>query len=113
LYESQTKHQPGLIESKRQSLADDIATRARHWSIAGPAYRASVPPARVLEFVRELKAFAADPTFGIVVGAFHVDDRHRLRERAADVDGTITFNDKQEPAVASATESALLRRLNE
>jgi FAD/FMN-containing dehydrogenase len=67
------------IEIIGRSLKEDIEHRANLFSrIAAAGFRASVPPARITEFVERCRptSWAADAAFGIVVGA--------AEDRAAD-----------------------------
>src|SRR5205809_622998 len=98
-YESELSARQPQPELRRHSPQDDIEFRARHWSIsAGLRYRASVPPARVLEFVGEMNDCAADPVFGIVVGASSPQNKNLLRAKATSVGWTVAFDDDEDAA---------------
>jgi hypothetical protein len=87
------------LQTLRRSPEVDVEHRAELWASActDSGFRASVPPARVLEFTGELEAacggrsiqWTADAAFGVVVG--ELDDRlslGRVREAARRVGGT-------------------------
>jgi hypothetical protein len=107
------------IEVKRQSPTDDIEFRARRWlPVERPPlhFRASVPTTRMTEFVRrtEVADFAADPAFGIVVGACVVHRKDVLRDIAKSMNGSIVFDDKDDLNGyfgAAGTELLLMRAL--
>ncbi len=81
------------IELTRRDSSTDMADRARLWRAAGPAvYRASVPPARILEFVQgvRLTSWIADPAFGIVLGSLEaIDAIAPVRAAAEGVGGSV------------------------
>ena len=85
----------GPINVTHQDLEGDVAQRAALWSCVGDVpFRAAVPPANLKTFVDTLgdATWAADPAFGIVLGA--AKDKSllpRLRESAASLGGTIRF----------------------
>lgn len=58
-------------EMTPRSLDDDVAHRAALWKASGPAaFRASIPPARIHEFIQNghPETWVADAAFGIVLG---------------------------------------------
>ena len=60
------------IEWSARSIEQDISHRTEIWRAAGPiVFRASVPPARLLDFSTALQPFdwVADAAFGIVLGS--------------------------------------------
>ena len=91
----------GPLHVLRRGLDDDIEDRATHWSADGggdgapaDAFRAAVPPARLNVFVGRLNLvnWAADATFGVVVGTFAGDaERAALRDAASAVGGSVRF----------------------
>jgi glycolate oxidase FAD binding subunit len=113
------------LEAVRRTVAQDIAHRASLWQClpgqhpqAPYFYRASVPPVRVLEFVRRAKSswWAADAAFGIVLG---VCDAHAeiatVRSAAAAVGGTALIRSTSDGRIvesgADAVQQKLLARL--
>ena len=79
-------------------------------------FRASVPPARTLEFIKraELSEFAADPAFGIVVGSCPPDRKRLLREIVTAFSGVVIFDDAEDRETlfgASHGQLQLLQRL--
>jgi glycolate oxidase FAD binding subunit len=101
-----------------QSPADDIAFRAQGWLPPrdGLKFRASVPPIKTLAFMQQLHLdnLAADPTFGIVVGACAAEQMQQLRATAQSFHGTVVFDDPadlQSFGGADAATVNLLRRL--
>jgi hypothetical protein len=86
--------QPRKME--RHGFEADVAWRTRHWQIPNSAsggdelsLRASVPPARLMEFVRlsRLRQWVADPVFGIVLSATPLAAANQIQEAAAAVGG--------------------------
>jgi hypothetical protein len=90
----------GPIETKRQTLAEDIEFRAAQWLPDRPPlrFRVSVPPARVLEFMRQVTVAnsAADAAFGVVVGSVSADRKEPLRKLTGDFGGTIVVDEPDE-----------------
>ena len=81
----------GPLEVIERSLEEDIVHRESLWTIEGEiVFRASVPPARLGEFVSALRGvrWSADAAFGIVLGS---GDRQDIRQAARDVGGTVRF----------------------
>jgi hypothetical protein len=81
----------------RRSLDVDIGHRAQLWPSprTGGRFRASLPPARVLDFAAaaRLRQWTADAAFGIVVGPVASPDEARaLRDAASALNGTVTFS---------------------
>ena len=87
---------------QRRSIEPDIEHRAELWAIVGDngTFRASVPPARIIDFVREARLNAlpspdrwtADAAFGIVVGEVPVGGAaETIRLAAERVGGTAAF----------------------
>jgi hypothetical protein len=110
------EHQP--LDVVRQSAEQDIEFRARHWLPPRPAvrFRASVPPARAIEFKTQayVREWAADPIFGVIVGSCPSDHVPALRRWAEQLGGSVLFDDPQELQRlfdADRPESRLLRRL--
>jgi len=101
-----------------RNLSEDILHRQALWR-AGPgegAFRASVPPARVMHFVQaaHLRNWVADPCFGVVIGSCENSRRSVLTTAARGAAGVITFFDKHGIAVNIPAEPpviALLQRL--
>ena len=86
---------------ERRPLEADIEQRASLWSIrtSDSAFRASVPPARVSEFVKSarLDRWCADAAFGIVVGkAPSPQGATVVRDAARAVGGTLTLSGRTE-----------------
>jgi hypothetical protein len=86
---------PDRVE--KLSLADDFAYRARTWA-SKQRWRASVAPGELDKFVQRLRGtWAADASFGIVVGD-QVDDAEGLTMRAQNAGGWImVYDDAQMP----------------
>ena len=70
----------GPIECFRRSLEEDVEHRAKLWSHGEEYFRASVPPARIEQFVKlaELTEWSADAAFGIVMGPLDTTDTDRI-----------------------------------
>jgi hypothetical protein len=88
----------GAAKLQRQSLEQDIEFRNRHWlgNRKPTVFRASVPPARVLQFMSMISdaTSAADPTFGIVVGSIaSSSESESLDGVAAQFGGTVVYDD--------------------
>jgi FAD/FMN-containing dehydrogenase len=78
----------GPVELSRRSLEEDAGHRGELWRAAGAddgAFRAAVPPTKVVEFADAagLRDWTADAAFGVVVGPAPADDTVRDRIRAA------------------------------
>jgi hypothetical protein len=108
----------GATQLRWQSLQDDIDFRAAHWlpPRQPSRFRASVPPARVLDFIRlaQINAYAADPAFGIVVGSCTNHQRGVLCGVAQEMGGQVFFDDPADVRGlynAHGTQRALLERL--
>ncbi len=101
----------------RRSVEEDIAHRARLWKTDDPgAFRAAVPPAKVLDFAAsaQLSDWAADAAFGVVVGVIDPSSRDRLRSAARAAGGSVYFPDLGPGSTElGAAEDALLRRLKD
>lgn len=97
------------IELRRQSLPQDIEFRSKHWRCDG--FRASVPPTRILDFVRhaQLREWAADAAFGIIVGPCPADRRQAIRQAAGEVGGSAWLTDEQDFGVAGSLRELLER----
>jgi FAD/FMN-containing dehydrogenase len=78
---------PVSLESR--SLEADVEHRARLWR---GEFRASVPPARVKEFLDAAKrtAWVADPAFGIVLGSG--GDEASVARAAKEMSGTVVHS---------------------
>jgi len=83
----------GAREVTRRTLRDDIEHRAGLWCCqTEPAVRASVPPARIAEFVSlaKLDDWAADAAFGVVLASpASADGVETIRAAAAKVGGSV------------------------
>jgi FAD/FMN-containing dehydrogenase len=98
----------GPVETTRRLLVEDMNHRAELW--VGPTtgavpFRASVPPARLLDFVRGAKpaTWCADAAFGIVVGSIGSSDRSTaLQNAAAAAGGHLVFGGGPQAPDASA-----------
>ncbi|HEY1628796.1 MAG TPA: FAD-binding oxidoreductase [Tepidisphaeraceae bacterium] len=88
-------HQGNHSNGKRQSLQEDIDFRAARWLGAGRNFRASVPPTKILQFVRQsqINDWSADAAFGIVVGSCESSEKDFLRKAADGVGGSVFFAD--------------------
>lgn len=101
----------------RRGLDDDIASRAALWRVGGAeTFRASVPPARIREFVTaaQLSLWYADAAFGIVVGS--LADRREPSSVAAAADavgGSATVYDDENPASAPFSTNPAERQIIE
>jgi hypothetical protein len=78
----------------RRSIEEDIAERASTFSKTydqGVTFRASLPPARVFEFVAKLPSgvWAADPAFGIVRGNVAEQDLDASKAAAQALEGRL------------------------
>jgi hypothetical protein len=102
-----------LMELRRRPVEEDISHRVNLWSGAA-TYRASVAPAKILEFVERagVQRWAADAAFG-VVKIFQAADFAALRQAAQAVGGKV-FGESprlQLDGVYNESERALLVRL--
>ena len=111
----------------RRPFEADMDHRAELWSPHGKGarFRASVPPARVLDFVASarLQRWSADAAFGVVVGPLPSSDAARpVRDAASALGGTVIFRGRPQdphdpaalpPAVASTNrvEQRIMERL--
>jgi FAD/FMN-containing dehydrogenase len=107
----------GPIQALRRSPDLDIEHRAELWamSVAPSAFRASVPPVKVLEFAGEIESAAAgravrwsaDAAFGVVLGELDDDvTLERVRAAALRLGGTVTAcGDASAPLDAPAVAS--------
>jgi hypothetical protein len=109
-------HAPASVEAL--SLEQDIAFRAQWWKAQrdGIRFRASVPPAKVLTFMRAIApdATAADPAFGIVVGACSRDRMAPIRAAAKEFTGMVVYDDLEDLRTFSGADAgtvALLKRI--
>ena len=108
------EHRP--VEMIGWTVEEDAQHRAKLWRAAGVdgSYRASVPPVKVLEFVRaaRLSDWAADAAFGIVVGMTEGAKHEALRAAARGVGGSVYFVEggRTHVELDEATQ-ALLQRL--
>jgi FAD/FMN-containing dehydrogenase len=112
----------GPIEVESRSVEQDIEHRQSLWLVAAPKlFRASVPPARVQEFIRDAKVdqWAADAAFGIVVGPQPDAGGETIARAAHAMDGAVKFVDRSTdpPRISfsrlSAQEREVLVRLKE
>jgi FAD/FMN-containing dehydrogenase len=80
-------------EVRDRTLEEDVEHRRALWSATvDSAFRASVPPARVRDFVNTARItdWAADAAFGIVIGGCaSSNDPDRIRSAAAAVGGSL------------------------
>ncbi len=103
----------------RQSLDEDMATRAKLWRTSAGAtttFRAAIAPSRITEFVQTINCidWVADAGFGIVIGSCGDDAQATLQQAATHLSGSIIFLDASgrpqnlslDPGIAS-----LLKRL--
>jgi hypothetical protein len=85
----------GSNQLQRRPLQADIEHRATLWaSREGPTFRASLPPAKLQAFVAQLDDldWAADPAFGIVIGAAAAPARQdSLRKLVTSASGNVRF----------------------
>jgi hypothetical protein len=83
-------HQP--LRMVRRSLDEDISHRAQLWTFWPDMFKASVPPTRILSFVKDagLSRWAADPAFGIIIGPLERIGAAALAEAAQRVGGSVT-----------------------
>jgi glycolate oxidase FAD binding subunit len=109
----------GPAEVTARSVDEDVAHRQSLWCPAGRrTFRASVPPAKVQDFVARagVAGWSADAAFGVVVGEA-ADGADALRRAAGAVGGTVTVTDRSSdpPRVtfsrSAEPERALLSRL--
>jgi hypothetical protein len=108
---------------ERRSLEEDVGQREALWNIRSGegAFRASVPPARIFEFVRSarLERWCADAAFGIVVGTMSSpEDVPAIRAAARAIEGTVALSGRTEgphpPApLPSEVERRIIERLKE
>jgi FAD/FMN-containing dehydrogenase len=108
------EHRP--VEVIGGSIEEDIQYRAQLWRAAGAdkAYRASVPPVKVLEFVNAagLSDWTADAAFGVVVGMTEPARHGAIRAAAHGVGGSVYFVEGGRTHVElDEASQALLRRL--
>lgn len=111
----------GPRQIQRHGFEADVAWRTRHWRI-GPgeelSVRASVPPARLMEFVRigRLRQWVADPVFGIVLTSTTPDAATQIQDAAAQVGGRAWIWDADQKLVSfspSPMEQTICRRLKD
>ena len=87
------------LEITRRSVEDDVEHRLSLWSKQGAGagevvFRASVPPARLTDFVSKLPvpSWSADAAFGVVVGAVESSAQSAsVRELATSLGGAALF----------------------
>jgi hypothetical protein len=106
----------GPAELVDRSLADDVTHRGELWRWAGAegSFRASVPPAKVLEFATAagLSDWSADAAFGVVIGPAELSGRARLESAARALGGGVYFMENGRPDVRmDDARRALMRRL--
>jgi hypothetical protein len=106
---------PKPVRVETRPLADDVAHRAAVFSMradAPDAFRASVPPMRISDFVSHGRPerWAADAAHGIVVGT--MSDMGRANEAAAAIGGRIIYGGGGiEPVADSPGVGTLVERL--
>lgn len=79
----------------RRTIEDDIDERRSLWTADGDiTFRASVPPARLGEFVKRLPTpqWTADAAFGIVIGSAAQPELAALRAGVDDVGGNVIID---------------------
>jgi glycolate oxidase FAD binding subunit len=84
----------GAAEVVERSLTEDVEFRQSiwgRWAKGNSTFRASVPPVKITQFVEaaELKDWAADPAFGIVVGESSPERFALLRTAATSAGGKV------------------------
>ena len=83
------------LEVVERSIEQDDQERAAVWKLTGEtAFRAAVPPARLLDFVEQLTSvsWAADAAFGIVLGSNVPQNNFpEIRKLAQSIGGTASF----------------------
>jgi hypothetical protein len=91
----------GPVEVTERSVDEDVAHRADLWRVVGTegAFRASVPPTRVLEFAAAtgLNDWTADAAFGIVIGLAGAQ-RAAIESAARGLGGSVYFIENGRPA---------------
>jgi hypothetical protein len=112
--EALPSHQP--LEIVGRTVDEDIRHRGELWRAAGSegSFRASVPPVKVLEFVKAagLAGWSADVAFGIVVGMTEKSRNAAIVAAARAVGGSVYFVEGGRTGVEMDEASrALLRRL--
>jgi FAD/FMN-containing dehydrogenase len=117
-YYEQQVPQRGASSVQRRSLEEDIADRAARWKAAKGqmSFRASVPPAKLPEFVKEIpnSSWSADAAFGIAIGSCETASQEKLQAAAKGVGGGIIFfgeDGKPLPISVNPQAAALLDRL--
>jgi FAD/FMN-containing dehydrogenase len=95
-----SKHSPRRIS--RYAIEDDIAQREKLWKPLRneTCFRASVPPARIMDFASSANApgWIADAAFGVVIGRCELNDAARLHKAADGVGGSvIVFDERKRP----------------
>jgi hypothetical protein len=93
------QHRPvGVL---RKTLDEEIEFRANLWRAQGPlTFRASIPPARILDFVQSIsdEKWVADPAFGVVIGSYDAIEESAVQRAAQKVGGSIvTFDASGQP----------------
>lgn len=105
----------GAREVSRRSLRDDVEHRAGLWCCYNePAVRASVPPARIGEFVAlaKLGDWVADPAFGIVLSSpTAAGSMDEVRRAAETVGGTVTITSPRQSRFELSTSDAQRRMI--
>jgi hypothetical protein len=100
---------------QRRSPGQEMRVRAKLWSASGSHFRASVGPARILEFAGAAKVrdWVADAGFGIVIGPYADGDEARIEKAAVEAGGSVTFFAEDQPPRwrQNAAESMVLERL--
>ena len=84
----------GPVEVVRRSVEEDAGHRRQLWRGGEDGtFRASVPPARIVEFVKEarLSEWVADAAFGIVVGPAQASQEAIVSAAASSVGGSVYF----------------------
>jgi FAD/FMN-containing dehydrogenase len=109
------------LEIAARPLEDDIHQRQAMWRTQGdlPGFRASIPPARVMEFTAAIgpRPWVADAALGIVLGSYHdQEDAALVRSSAQAAGGTVMLFDRDARLIEYPThpaERALLQRLKQ
>ena len=103
-------HRP--LEILRHDLQADMALRTKLWPPISEGFCASVPPARISNFAKDLIGWSADAAFGIVKGTASGQDE-AIEKSAAEVGGSVYFFKRGDPPrwSPSPEERAVLSRL--
>ena len=97
------------IGQERLTIDQEIALRARLWRPGSARVRASVPPARIREFIdqTDLADWVADPAFGVVLGSCEPGGRGELFVAAERMGGTVVLHDGSGRATNVSTDPSI------